>query len=208
MLVQIEGHQREKYGQYFDQMFQQRKVVFHDLKKWSVKVTDNRYEIDEYDRDDTCYLLSLNKRGDLVGSVRLLSTATPHMMAGPFRDMFPEVSFCSPLIWEITRFAVLNDVAVQPNRVSTAACELILGLIRFGLNNGISHLTAISEAPLEHIYRRCGLHGYEELHRRRFPDHGTLIAGLVAVTKPLEHSILAATGLGERPAAPPQRRAA
>ena len=207
MLVQIEGYQRESHSQYFDKMFQQRKAVFFDQKKWAVKITADLYEIDEYDRDDTCYLLSLNKAGELVGSVRVLSTATPHMMAGPFRDMFPEVSFCSPVIWEITRFAVHNDASVQPNRVSTAACELILGLIQFGLRNGISHLTAISEAPLEHIYRRCGLRDFE-LYRRSFPEHGTLIAGLLAVTPQLERSILSATGLGRNAAAMSQPRAA
>ena len=206
MLLRIEGYQKETYSQYFDSMYRQRKTVFHDLKKWDVKITDGIYEIDEYDRDDTCYILSLTPEGRLVGSVRVLSTVTPHMMSGPFKHMFPEIGFSSPLIWEITRFAVLNDVSVQPNRVSTAACELILGLIRFGLENGVTHLTAISEAPLAHIYRRCGLRDFE-LERRQLPEHGAIIAGLVAVTKELERSILTATGLEQQIDAPLGRAA-
>ena len=59
--------------------------------------------------------MALDSRGELVGSVRLISTVMPHMMSGPFRDMFPDIGFSSPLIWEATRFAVLGDAATQPN---------------------------------------------------------------------------------------------
>ena len=46
LLVQIEGYQRESHSQYFDKMFQQRKAVFFDQKKWAVKITADLYEID------------------------------------------------------------------------------------------------------------------------------------------------------------------
>ncbi|HXT07863.1 MAG TPA: acyl-homoserine-lactone synthase [Roseiarcus sp.] len=197
MLMQVEGYQRQEHREIFDKMFRQRKLVFHDQKQWDVKLVDEQYEIDEYDRDDTCYLISLDRRREVVGSLRLISTATPHMMSGPFRTMFPDVDFRSPLIWEVTRFVVLGDHSVQANQISTAACELLLGACQFGLRNGVRHMTSVYESGMLRLYRRCGLPN-PELARHRTEKHGSISVGLWEVCEELEASILAATGLGER----------
>ncbi len=196
MLRHIAGHQRDKHRDIFAKMFRQRKLVFHDQKKWDVKVIDGEYEIDEFDRDETCYLMSFDRSGELVGSVRLVSTAMPHMLAGPFQSMFPELNFTSPLIWEATRFVVLGDRSVQPNQVSTAACEILLGMCQFGLENGVRNITAVYDAGMARIYRRCGL-THLEIGRHRTAEHGMVFAGLWEISESLEAAILAATGLGE-----------
>ena len=196
MLMQVEGYQRGEHKEIFDKMFRQRKIVFHDQKHWDVAIVDDEYEIDEYDRDDTCYLVSFDRRGELVGSLRLISTAMPHMMSGPFRTMFPDIGFRSPLIWEVTRFVVLGDHDVQANLVSTAACELLLGACQFGLRNGVRHMTSVYEPGMLRLYRRCGLPN-PELARHRTEKHGSVSVGLWEVSEQLEASILAATGLGE-----------
>jgi acyl homoserine lactone synthase len=206
MLLQVQGYERDKNASYFDRMFRQRKAIFHDLKKWDVKVTGD-YEVDEYDRDDAVYLFSVDSRGELVGSIRLLSTTTPHMMSGPFKPMFPECDFCSPLIWEATRFAVYGDREVQPNGVSRAACELLLGMVRFALDNGVRHITGVYEAGMPRLYRRCGLK-LPELGRHRTPEHGTVILGLWEITQASETAILDATGLGRPVLETPGQRAA
>jgi N-acyl-L-homoserine lactone synthetase len=195
MLIQVEGYQRREHKKIFDKMFRQRKVVFHDQKQWDVTLVDGEYEIDEYDRDDTCYLISLDRSRELVGSLRLISTAMPHMMSGPFQKMFPDIGFRSPLIWEVTRFVVHGDHNVQPNLVSTAACELLLGACQFGLRNGVRHMTSVYEPGMLRLYRRCGLPN-PELARHRTEKHGSVSVGLWEITEELEASILAATGLG------------
>jgi N-acyl-L-homoserine lactone synthetase len=193
MLLQVEGHQAEQYEPLFSRMFEHRKRIFFDDKKWEVNVVNGRYEIDEYDRQDTCYLLSLDRRGELMGSVRLISTVMPHMMSGPFRDMFPDVCFSSPLIWEATRFAVVGDAA-RPNQVSAAACELMLGVVQFALDNGIQNIVGVYDAAMARLYRRCGF-ATIELKRFRTAQHGTVYAGLCPISQALEASVLAATGL-------------
>lgn len=194
MLVQIGGHERTKYGKHFATMFHHRKIIFHDQRKWDVKVTDDHYEIDEYDREETSYLMSFDEKGDLVGSIRLISTIMPHMMSGPFSKMFPDISFKSPVIWEGTRFAVHGDRAVQPNLVSTAACEIMLGTVQFGLQHGVRHITAVYDAGMSRLYRRCGFTNFE-LGRFRTAEHGTVFVGLCEITDELEASVRAATGL-------------
>jgi N-acyl-L-homoserine lactone synthetase len=196
MLTQVEGYERDQHKALFNEMFRQRKLVFHDQKGWDVKLVDGEFEMDEYDRDDTVYLLAKNARGQLVGSMRLISTAMPHMMSGPFGKMFPDVGFKSPLIWEATRFVVVGDHGVQPNNISTAACELLLGACRFGLQNGVRHMTSVYETGMMRLYRRCGMPS-PELARHRTQQHGTVSVGLWEISEALEESILAATGLGD-----------
>ena len=192
MLLQVEGHQAQKFEPLFAKMFEQRKKIFFDDKKWEVNVVSGRYEIDEFDRQDTCYLMALDSSGELVGSVRLISTVMPHMMSGPFRDMFPEIGFSSPLIWEATRFAVVCDTA-RPSQVSTAASELMLGVVQFALENGIQNIVGVYDASMARLYRRCGFKTIE-LERHRTAQHGTVYAGLCPISQALRASVLAATG--------------
>lgn len=194
MIKQFQGFESAANKSLFDQMFNHRKLVFHDQKGWDVKLVDNEFEIDEYDRNDTVYLMSLDEQNNLVGSIRLLSTQEPHMLSGPFRSMFPDVGFATPLIWEATRFVMLGDKSVQPNLVSTAACEILLGMCRFALNHGVDHITAVYDAGMARLYRRCGLSNIE-LGRYRTEAHGTVFVGLWEISEALEASILAATGL-------------
>ncbi len=194
MITVIYGYEREERSDLFDEMFRQRKQVFIDEKKWDLKVTDGEFEIDEDDRDDTVYICSLRPDGSLAGSVRLLNTLTDHMANGPFKEMCPELTVRSPTIWEATRFAVPDDPRIQPNGVSRAACEIMLGACLFGLEHGVSQLIAIYEAPMARVYRKCGVRHYV-LGRQRSAEAGSIHFALGEVSRQLEASIREATGL-------------
>lgn len=64
----------------------------------------------------------------------------------------------------------------------------------FGLEAGVSQMTAIYEAPRARVYRRCGLTNIV-LARHRTASHGTIEFGLWDISKKLEAAIRAATGL-------------
>ncbi len=194
MIRYVFGYERQDLPQLFDEMFRQRKKVFIDQKKWDIKAVGGEFEIDEYDRDDTVYVCSFREDGSLAGSIRLLNTLTDHMASGAFRDMFPELTIRSPTIWEATRFAVPDDPRIQPNGVSWAACEIMLGTCLFGLEHGVSQLTAIYEAPMARIYRKCGVKHYI-LGRHRSPEHGAVHFALGEISRELETSIRRATSL-------------
>jgi N-acyl-L-homoserine lactone synthetase len=194
MIRYVYGYERQDLPQLFNQMFRHRKRVFIDQKKWDIKAVDGEFEIDEYDRDDTVYVCSFREDGALAGSVRLLNTLTDHMAGGAFKDMFPGLTIRSPTIWEATRFAVPEDPHIQPNGVSRAACEVMLGTCLFGLEHGVSQLTAIYEAPMARIYRKCGVRHYI-LGRHRSPEHGAVHFALGEISRELEASIRRATGL-------------
>ncbi len=177
-------------------MFRQRKRIFVDQKKWDVPVVNGEFEIDQFDRDDAIYVLSLNEQGQLVASMRLLNTNYPHLISDAMQDQFPTVTFRSPLIWEATRFAAEHDKRVQPNGVSRGACELVLDSCRFGLDNGIAQFIAIFELPMERVYRRCGMHT-TVLSTVRDGAYRGVSVGLWDVTRAHEASILTATRLEE-----------
>jgi N-acyl-L-homoserine lactone synthetase len=194
MIRFVYGYERQENPGLFDEMFRQRKQVFIDQKKWDLKPIDGEFEFDEFDRDDAVYICSLAPNGDLLGSIRFLNTTTDHMASTVFQTMFPGLVIRSPTIWEATRFAVPEDRRLQPNGVSVATCEIIVGMCLFGLENGVSQMTAIYEAPLTRIFRKCGL-THIVLGRHRSEAHGALHFGLCDVSRELEASIRQAIGL-------------
>lgn len=194
MLLTVNGYERDARPKLFDAMFRQRKTVFYDQKGWDVKVTDTHYEIDEFDRDDTVYLCSIGDRGELLGSVRLLNTVTDHMASNIFGEIFKGIEVRSPNIWEVTRFSVVADPRVQPNGVSQAACELMLGTLSFSLEYGVSQITAIYEAPVGRICRRCGLN-YKVLGSAKMDPNPTIYFAISDISQYLELSARSATGL-------------
>ncbi len=194
MISIVHGYERSERPALFDEMFRQRKKVFIDQKKWDLKPIDGEFEYDEFDRDDAVYVCSLLPDGSLAGSARFLNTTTEHMAGSVFQGMFPGLMIRSPTIWEITRFAVPDDRRLQPNGVSRAACELLLGICLFGLEYGVSQMTAIYEAPLARMFKKCGL-DHIILGRHRSDEHGALHFALCDISRELEASVRAKTGL-------------
>ena len=194
MIKLIHGYERAERRALFEQMFRHRKAVFIDQKGWDLPVTEGVFEIDNFDRDDTVYILSVDAGGGLLGSVRLVNTTFDHMATTVFATMFPGLVIRSPTIWEATRFAVPVPGAIQPNKVSRAACEVLLGMSLFGLEAGVSQMTAIYEQPMARVYRRCGLSNIV-LGRHTTSHHGSIEFGLWDISRALEGAIRTATGI-------------
>ena len=142
MAMMLQGFQKAEKPRLFEEMFRLRKEVLFDQKGWDVKIVDGQFEIDEFDRDDTVYLLSLDERGNLMAACRLLNTVYPHMMSGPFKPMFPDVDFQSPVIWEATRWTARHGGKIVPHRGSYAPPDLSLPASHFGLPYGAEQVVA------------------------------------------------------------------
>jgi N-acyl-L-homoserine lactone synthetase len=193
MLRIVEGFEKTNEPELFDQMFKQRARLFKDKLGWDVKVDSNGWEQDEYDRDDTIYLLTTNHDGQVIGSLRLLSTLTDHMMTGPFRGMFPDFVFRSPTVFECTRFVAEDDRGARANGLSLAACELLIGMFEFADHAGMTQVLGLFEAPMLRVYRRCGLH--PSILARTVTEHGQMLVGLSDVSTHTVQAMRQATGL-------------
>lgn len=195
MLRIVEGFEQKIHPALFDQMFRQRARLFKDKLGWNVTVDERGWERDEYDRNDTIYLVTTDSCGHVVGSLRLLSTLTDHMMTGPFQAMFPDFVFRSPTVYECTRFVAEDDRGARANGLSVAACELLIGMFEFAQHMGMTQILGLFEAPMVRVYRRCGL--YPSILARTVTEHGQMLVGLSDVSPKTVEAMRKAAGLVE-----------
>jgi acyl homoserine lactone synthase len=138
------------------QMHRIRKAVFKDRLGWDVTVS-GELEVDEYDALGPSYLLSMDRYGAVNGCVRLLPTTGPNLL----RDIFP--SFVtqaavprSERVWEASRFAVSGNTTAAKAGLSEATYELLIGVLKFALPNGISTIACVVDVRMERVLRRAG----------------------------------------------------
>jgi N-acyl-L-homoserine lactone synthetase len=138
------------------QMHRIRKAVFKDRLDWDVNVSGG-LEVDEYDALGPSYLLSIDRSGTLNGCVRLLPTTGSNML----RDIFPSFVTkaalpCGERVWEASRFAVSRNSTAAELGISQTTYDLLIGVLKFGLSNGISMIACVVDVRMERILRRAG----------------------------------------------------
>ncbi|MCA3078753.1 MAG: GNAT family N-acetyltransferase [Rhodocyclaceae bacterium] len=160
MIVRINGRNHGEYSSMITSMYRLRAEVFSERLGWDVTVSDG-LEIDRFDACDPLYLLSINDRGELMGSLRVLPTTGPNML----RDVFSVLLSAgeqieSPLIWESTRFCVTKQAQGERslNRLNRTTGELLLGLFETAQNAGISYVVSVYDAYMRRVLDQAGCH--------------------------------------------------
>lgn len=131
---------RQLYQSTLDSYFRIRYEVFARERGWkAVERTDER-DIDAFDRDDTIYLIAID--GDrVVGGQRLVPTTSPHMLSEIFADLAAVKGVpIGPSIWEASRYFVVRE-----RRSGRTDCTMLAGVQEFGLDEGITHYSAVIE---------------------------------------------------------------
>jgi acyl homoserine lactone synthase len=158
MIVVVEPHNAEKHKQLLEQMFRVRARVFHDHLGWDVVVKDGK-ERDKYDEQSPVYIIYTDEGGQRVkGSLRLLPTTGPTLVADFFSDTLPDAaSLMAPTIWECTRFC-LDENVWQKNKeeILFASTVLLVGLGDLALRAGIESVMGNFDAGSLHMWRRIG----------------------------------------------------
>jgi acyl-homoserine lactone synthase len=104
-------------------------------------------EIDEYDDEDAVYILAIDQRSEVKGSVRLLPSWRRSLMRDRLLDFVTNgAPPIGPDIWEWTRW-VPGD-ASNPRALVKARKVLILGCLEFALTRGVRQFTAVCETQL------------------------------------------------------------
>src|SRR4051812_6449510 len=79
--------------------------VFVERLHWNLPGARNGLEVDEFDREDTIYILGRDKKGVLCGCARLLPTTKPYLLSEIFPELMHGISLPrSDDVWEISRF--------------------------------------------------------------------------------------------------------
>lgn len=159
MIVVIEEHNAHKYANLLDEMFRLRARIFRDRLGWDVQVTDGK-ERDKYDDIAPVYLVYTDHRTrDVKGSLRLLPTTGPTVLADNFSDTLPDaVQLSAPTIWECTRFCVDDRILDKAHRdeLLHVSGSLIAGLGEIAIKAGIESVLGNFDATMLRIYRRIG----------------------------------------------------
>jgi acyl homoserine lactone synthase len=182
------------------QMHRIRKAVFADRLGWDVTVR-GELEIDEYDGLGPSYLLSMDRHAAVNGCVRLLPTTGPNML----RDIFPSFVTMAAVphgerVWEASRFAVSGSTVAAESGLSQVTYELLIGVLKFGLSNGITMIVCVVDVRMERILRRAGWQ-LERLGPAQRIGKTIAMAGQLEVSAQILRQLEARVGLAHAAAA-------
>ena len=182
------------------QMHRIRKTIFKDRLGWDVTVS-GALEVDEYDALGPSYLLSIDRHAAVNGCVRLLPTTGPNML----RDIFPHFVTKAAVprserVWEASRFAVSGNPTAVETGLSQTTYDLLIGVLKFGLSNGISTIACVVDVRMERILRRAGWQ-LERLGPAHRIGNTIALAGQLAVSAQILRQLEARVGLAHAAAA-------
>jgi acyl-homoserine lactone synthase len=143
MLQVVHGTARAASAALLEEMHRDRKTVFVDRLGWQVPVLDGELEIDQFDGEAAVYLIAIDEAGGHAGSLRLLPTAGPHLLADVFPHLCERAAPRGPDIWEITR---LFTAPGHPDPKCVRR-ELSLGMVEFAVLHGIRRYTCVTHVP-------------------------------------------------------------
>ncbi len=159
MLVVVEDWNAHEHRALLEEMFRLRARVFNDRLKWDVTVTDGM-ERDRYDDEGPVYLIYTDDTQTQVkGSLRLLPTTGPTLLADFFSDTLPDAAqLRAPTIWECTRFCLDETTLDNGSRdeMVFASGVLFAGLGQIALQSGIESILGNFDATMYRLYRRIG----------------------------------------------------
>ncbi len=156
MIILIEKHNAHRYPTLMERMFRLRARVFCDRLGWDVEVACGQ-ERDKYDDEAPVYLIYTDDAGrEIKGSLRLLPTTGPTLLADLFSDTIPDaVHLSAPTIWECTRFC-LDDRILDKEQRLFASAILIAALGDVAIKAGIESIIANFDSTMLRLYRRIG----------------------------------------------------
>jgi N-acyl-L-homoserine lactone synthetase len=157
MIRLIPGSHRADFPREIAQMHEIRKRTFCDRLRWQVK-TLRSWEIDEFDALNPLYLLSMGPDDAVRGSLRLLPTTGPNMLADVFPELLPDtLRIESATIWESSRFSVDQEAASErsDNLLNTTTGELLIGIVEVGLMAGLTEVVSVYDAMFARILKRA-----------------------------------------------------
>jgi N-acyl-L-homoserine lactone synthetase len=161
MIEIVTAENRETYKRELSAMFEERKLVFIDLLKWKLELTDGRYEMDQFDDEHAIYLVASHADGSHLGSMRLLPTDRPHILGSLFAFLSDEPPPAGPGILEVTRLCLSPRLnAAERRRIRN---ELISTMVDFALSHGVIALTGVAQiawlSQIQEMGWRCAVLG-------------------------------------------------
>lgn len=141
-----------------------RHKVFVEKLGWQLKCDDS-LEYDQFDRDDTVYVIAQNETAEVIGSARLLPTTRPYLLS----EVFPQLLNgmpppCSPDVWELSRFAAVDFNSRGGSALDQFSSPIAVGLLRASQKcataHGAKRFITVSPLGVERLLRRAGFQAH------------------------------------------------
>lgn len=139
---------------------QYRHKVFVQTLHWNLPCRDG-IESDQFDRQDTVYVVALDDDDEVVGTARLLPTTRPYLLSEVFPGLLGgQPPPCSPEVWELSRFAAVDFAAKTRSAATQFSAPTASALLRAALDVAASHgaqrLVTVSPVGVERLLRNAG----------------------------------------------------
>lgn len=167
--------------------------IFVEQLGWRLPSADDQYERDQYDRDDTVYVVAHDESGAICGCARLLPTSRPYLL----QELFPSLladGMTPPRtadVWELSRFAAsTSDAAFGEEAGAWAVGPMLASVVECAVKLGARQLIGVTFLSMERLFRRIGVHAHRAGPAQRID--GRMV---VACWIDLDLQTLAALGL-------------
>jgi acyl-homoserine lactone synthase len=154
MVFIVNAENRWKFTAHLVRMHQQRKSVFVDELRWAIPLYEE-LEVDEYDREDTLYLLALNNSGtEVLASARLMPTTHPHLMSDVFPHLCTEPRPQGHDVWEASRFCASPGLT-RRQRLHLL-WQILCAITETSLLYGVRQIIFTANSALLPLTLQCG----------------------------------------------------
>ena len=198
MIVIVDSLNAHKHSNLLIEMHKLRARVFSGRLGWDVEVVDGM-ERDIFDGLDPAHVISLDDRGRVVGSMRLLQTTGPHMLSDVFSCLLDgEPPIRSPHVWEATRFCVDTSLLGRGparNSISYVTSEIMIGAFEYGMRAGITDAVAVIDPVMNRVMQRSGNAPYDYLGSPHPMGKVTALAALMDCSEERIESLRSFSGI-------------
>jgi acyl-homoserine lactone synthase len=144
VIVIVKGSDVSRHADICEQAWRLRHRIFaEELGRSDLRRPDRR-EIDQFDHEEAIHHLCIRDRR-VVGYQRLLPTTRPHLLTDVMPELCEGPPPTGPTIFEWTRKCVAPEWRDSATGVSQVSLELTLGVLEWGLSEGIDTVTAAYE---------------------------------------------------------------
>jgi len=142
----IDRRNRHAFEVQLEDMYRLRHRIYAGRRGWKALQRADGRDVDQFDTEDTIYLLDLTPDGSVTSGLRLNPTTKPHLI----NTLFPHaVTFdsipVSDHIHEITRYFVVPERLPRDGR-RRAGGALITAMLEYGLMIGLTHISLLCDA--------------------------------------------------------------